>query len=139
MNQTFLIGRTCQDIELKSTQNNVPVCSFTLAVTRDYKNQNDEYDSDFIQCVAYRKTAELIAKYVSKGNRLAVTGRIQTRNYDNEQGNKVYVTEVIVDKMEFLEPKKEDTPSEVTPVETKPDPFAEFGASIAIEDDDLPF
>lgn len=137
MNNWNGVGRLTAQPELRYTANEVEVCSFTLAVDRRFKSEGQP-EADFINCVAFKNTAKLIAQYVSKGNRLAVSGRIQTRSYENEQGNKIYVTEVIVENMTFLEPKKEDAIVPTTE-EKKTDPFAEFGASIAIDDDDLPF
>ncbi len=139
MNKTILIGRNVKEIEYRTTTSGKGVTAFTIAVNRDFKNANGETEADFINCVAYGKTAELLSKYVKKGDRLAVEGRIQTRNYDNQEGKKVYVTEVIVQNIEFLEPKtnnKEETPA---PVETTNDPFKEFGEDLELTDADLPF
>lgn len=139
MNKVLLIARNVKEIELKATKTGTSVTAFTVAVNRDFKNANGETEADFINCVAYGKTAELLSKYVKKGDRLAVEGRIQVRNYDNQEGKKVYVTEVIVQNIEFLEPKtnnKEETPA---PEETTSDPFKEFGEELELTDADLPF
>lgn len=128
MNKVLLTGRLTKNPELKYTTSNVAVSQFSLAVNRNFKNAEGVYDADFINCVAYRKTAELIAEYTKKGDLLGIEGRIQTRSYDDKEGNKRYATEVIVDNIEFLSSKKkEETKEEV-------DPFAEFGESVSIED-----
>ena len=139
MNKTILVGRNVKEIEYRTTTSGKGATAFTIAVNRDFKNANGETEADFINCVAYGKTAELLSKYVKKGDRLAVEGRIQVRNYDNQEGKKVYVTEVIVQNIEFLETKsnkKEETPA---PEETTSDPFKEFGEELELTDADLPF
>lgn len=144
MNKAILVGRNVKEIELRATTSGSSVTAFTIAVNRDFKNANGEIEADFINCVAYGKTAELLSKYVKKGDRLAVEGRIQVRNYDNQEGKKVYVTEVIVQNIEFLEPKREEcqmaTDKEnLTLQKEANDPFEEFGQEIEIKDEDLPF
>ena len=131
MNRFIGIGRVTKDIDLRTTTSGISVASFTLAVNRNYKNDKGEYEADFINCVAYKNLADIISKYVSKGNKLAVEGRLQVRNYDNKEGKKVYVTEVIVDNIDFIESKKE--------TKEKKDPFE--AGSIKAEDLDmqLPF
>ena len=109
MNLTVLVGRLTKDPELRMTQSQNAVCSFTLAVDRKYKDASGERQTDFINCVAWRKTAELIEKYVKKGHRLGVIGSIQTRNYDDKDGRRVYVTEVVVDEIEFLQPREQQS------------------------------
>lgn len=101
MNCVLLIGRTTRDIELRYTQNQTAVARFTLAVDRHDKDKN----SDFISCIAFGKTAEAMNRYVSKGNKIAVSGRIQTGSYTNKDGQKVYTTDVIADRVEFIESK----------------------------------
>ena len=105
MNAVVLVGRTTKDIELRRTGSGTVVASFTLAVNRDFKTQ-DGQDADFIQCVAWKKTAELLEQYVHKGDRIALNGSIRTRNYEDNHRKKVYVTEVLVNHVEFLETKK---------------------------------
>ena len=105
MNAVVLIGRTTKDIELRRTGSGTAVASFTLAVNRDFRTQ-DGQEADFIQCVAWKKTAELLEQYVHKGDRIAVSGSIRTRNYTGNDGRKVYVTEVLANQVEFLETKK---------------------------------
>ena len=144
MNKVCLTGRITKNIELKYNQNNVAITSFNLAVTRKFKNQNGEYESDFINCIAYKSTAELLNKYVKKGDLLGIEGRIQTRNYEDKDGKRVYVTEVIVDSIDFLqsrkgESKQETTKTENTKQKLSDDVFSEFGSSIEITDDDIAF
>lgn len=105
MNAVVLVGRTTKDIELRRTGSGTAVASFTLAVNRDFRTQ-DGQEADFIQCVAWKKTAELLEQYVHKGDRIAVSGSIRTRNYTGNDGRKVYVTEVLANNVEFLETKK---------------------------------
>lgn len=142
MNKIILTGRLTRDPELRYTTSNVAVTQFSLAVNRDFKNQEGEYEADFINCVAYRNLAETITKYVKKGDKLGVDGRLQIRNYDNSEGNKVYVSEVIVNGIEFLEAKKEKSASneEVRGTDASKeevDPFQE--EQLTITDDMLPF
>ena len=105
MNAVVLVGRTTKEIELRRTGSGTAVASFTLAVNRDFRTQ-DGQEADFIQCVAWKKTAELLEQYVHKGDRIAVSGSIRTRNYEDNHGKKVYVTEVLANQVEFLETKK---------------------------------
>ena len=144
MNKVCLTGRITKNIELKYNQNNVAITSFNLAVTRKFKNQNGEYESDFINCIAYKSTAELLNKYVKKGDLLGIEGRIQTRNYEDKDGKRVYVTEVIVDSIDFLQSRKDESKQKTTnPENTKQklsdDVFSEFGSSIEITDNDIAF
>lgn len=106
MNNANLIGRLVKDIELKYTSNNKAFANFTLAVNRKFTKQGEEKQADFISCQAWDKVAELLSKYTSKGSNLAVEGRIQTRTWDDNDGKKHYVTEVIVEDITFVEPKK---------------------------------
>ncbi len=141
MNKVCLTGRITKNIELKYNQNNVAITSFNLAVTRKFKNQNGEYESDFINCIAYKSTAELLNKYVKKGELLGIEGRIQTRNYEDKDGKRVYVTEVIVDSIDFLQSRKDESKQETENTKQKlsDDVFSEFGSSIEITDDDVAF
>lgn len=97
INSVNLTGRLTKDPELRVSQNNVAVGNFTLAVNRRFTDQNGERQADFINCVLFRKTAEIAKQYLSKGSLVGVTGRLQTRNYENKEGQRVYVTEVVVD------------------------------------------
>lgn len=106
INRVVLIGRLTRDPELRKTQNGTSVCSFTLAVNRR-QNQDGTQDADFINCVAWNKLADNIQLYQKKGNQLGIEGRINTRSYDNQQGQKVYVTEVIAESVQFLTPRND--------------------------------
>ena len=125
MNKVILIGRVTKNIELKTTTSGKSVVTFTLAVNKNHKNADGNYDADFINCVAYDMRAETIHQYVHKGDKFGIDGRLNTRTFDRQDGSKAYVTEVIVDGFEFLESKKDKPSAE------------EFGP---IDDDgDLPF
>ena len=106
INRVVLIGRLTRDPELRKTQSGTSVCSFTLAVNRR-QNQDGTQDADFINCVAWNKLADNIQLYQKKGNQLGAEGRINTRSYDNQQGQKVYVTEVIAENVQFLTPRND--------------------------------
>lgn len=137
MNSCVLIGRTTKDIELRRTGNGTAVASFTLAVNRDFKT-NDGQEADFIQCVAWKKTAELLEQYVHKGDRIAVNGSIRTRNYEDSHGRTVYVTEVLVNHVEFLETKNREQSNYNNNGYTAPDNFND-NRHFDLEKDDLPF
>lgn len=114
MNKVILMGRLTKDPEVRYTQaTNTMVTSFTLAVNRRFVKQGEERQVDFINVVAWNKTAEFVSKYFSKGQQVGVIGRIQTRNYDDEQGVKHYVTEVIAEEVYFAGDKKDATQNEV--------------------------
>ena len=120
MNKVVLIGRLTRDPELRYTQSNIPAASFTLAVNRNFQNQNGEREADFINIVMWRKQAETAKKYLAKGSLIAVEGRIQTRNYDGADGKKVYVTEVVADNFEFLESKGQRANNNIETYQTVP-------------------
>ena len=105
MNNVVLVGRLTKDIELRTIGQGVSVANFTLAVDRRFKNKQGERETDFINCVIWRKSAETLANFTRKGSLIGVTGRIQTRNYENNQGQRVYVTEVVAENFQLLEPK----------------------------------
>lgn len=107
MNHVQLIGRLTKDPELRYTSQGIAVATFTLAVQRNYSDNNGERQTDFIQCISWRKLAETIANHLVKGSLIACEGRIQTRNYENQQGQRVYVTEVVVNEVQFLESKEQ--------------------------------
>lgn len=109
MNICVLIGRLTADPELRSTQSGISVLQFTVAVDRDYQKQGEERQADFINCVAWRQTAEFISKYFGKGRMIAVEGSIQTRNYEDKQGNKRTAVELIVNKAHFTGEKKQES------------------------------
>ena len=110
-NKAMLGGRLTSDIELKQTPTGVPTCSFSVAVNRKYQ-KDGERQADFINCVAWRGTAEFISKYFSKGSSIFVVGEIQTRSWTDKDGNKRYVTEVIVDEANFVDGKGENSSSD---------------------------
>lgn len=139
MNKVVLIGRLTRDPELRYTSNNTPVATFTLAVNRNYTNEDGEREADFINVVVWKKAAESVKNYLGKGRQAAVNGRIQTRSYEDENGNKRYITEVIAEGVEFLDSKKESSENTNAVAEEQSNPFAEFGSSIEISNDELPF
>ena len=106
INQVTLVGRLTKDPELKITVDGIPVTNVTLAVKRHYRNQNGVMDADFVQCTLWRKTAENTAEYCRKGSVVGITGRIQTRNYQNNEGRRVFVTEVVAESVQFLSKKQ---------------------------------
>lgn len=107
INNVVLVGRLTKDPDLRYTASGSAVATFTLAVNRNFTNQNGDREADFINCVIWRKPAETMANYARKGTLLGVVGRIQTRNYENQQGQRVYVTEVVVDNFSLLESRAE--------------------------------
>lgn len=106
INNVTLVGRLTKDPDLRYTQSGTAVGQFTLAINRNFTNANNEREADFINCVIWRKAAESLANYARKGTLIGLTGRIQTRNYDNQQGQRVYVTEVVVENFQLLESKE---------------------------------
>lgn len=162
MNRVILIGRLTRDPELRYTSSNIATASFSLAVDRNFTNQNGEREADFINIVVWRKQAENCKNYLTKGSQVAIEGRIQTRSYDGQDGQKRYVTEVVADNVQFLgtrannnggasnnpQPAFNDnatpydfasTPTQNQTTDVSSDPFADFGSSIEISDDELPF
>ena len=149
MNKVILIGRLTRDPEMRTTGSGTTVTRFTIAVTRTYQDQNGERGADFINCVAWRKQAENIAKYCTKGSQVAVDGRIQTGSYDAQDGTKRYTTDIICDNVTFLGSKNDNAnnnsnyssePTQSMPTsDISEDPFKDFGEEIALSDDDLPF
>jgi single-strand DNA-binding protein len=105
MNRVVLVGRLTKDPELKYTPNGVPVATFTLAVNRSFTNQQGEREADFINCVVWRRPAENVANFLKKGSLAGVDGRIQTRNFEGQDGKRVFMTEVVAESVQFLEPK----------------------------------
>ncbi|RSD22300.1 single-stranded DNA-binding protein [Mesobacillus subterraneus] len=159
MNRVILVGRLTKDPELRFTPNGVAVATFTLAVNRAFTNQQGEREADFINCVVWRRPAENVANFLKKGSLAGVDGRVQTRSYDGQDGKRVYVTEVLAESVQFLEPKGQSSDrgdnnysrqndqgsafgnqnqrqNSYTKVDE--DPFA-GGGQIDISDDDLPF
>ena len=158
MNKAILIGRLTRDPELRTTPTGRNVCQFAIAVNRTYTTASGEREADFINCVVWDKQAENLARYQKKGNQIAIDGRIQTRNYDDKDGKRVYVTEILANNISFLDAKGASTgnnsfygmpeppmqqeevmPERVETVSVEKDPFEAFGDSIEISDNDLPF
>lgn len=165
INRAVLVGRLTRDADLRYTQSGVAVAQFTVAVNRTFTNSAGEREADYVQCVIWRKAAENFNKFTEKGSLVGIDGRIQTRHYDNDQGNRVYVTEVIVDNFSLLESRREaEQRTNRKPAENnqqqpnnnngsnsnqsnnqqqsnnnESDPFADNSRPIDISDDDLPF
>ena len=156
INRVVLVGRLTRDPDLRYTSNGTAVASFTLAVNRQFTNSQGEREADFINCVIWRKSAENFSNFTKKGSLVGVDGRLQSRSYDNQQGQKVYVTEVVVDNFSLLESKSStqdrnysnDTDQNNSNLNNntksdksskKEDPFADSSETIDISDDDLPF
>lgn len=110
MNKIILIGRMTKDIEIRYTQNQKEVGSFDLAVNRNYKNANGEYDTDFFKCIAWGNLAKTIQTYTSKGSQIAIEGRVENRTYQANDGTNRYVTEVVVEGVHLIDFKKNETP-----------------------------
>ncbi|WP_163655404.1 single-stranded DNA-binding protein [Listeria sp. PSOL-1] len=167
MNRVILVGRLTKDPELRYTPSGVAVATFTLAVNRTFTNQQGEREADFINCVVWRKPAENVANFLKKGSLAGVDGRVQTRNYEGQDGKRVYVTEVVAESVQFLEPRNSNQgstngyqnsagnnynqqntsngynqnqqSSSQGFQQSNNDPFANDGKPIDISDDDLPF
>ena len=142
MNKVILMGRLTKDIEMRQTPNGVSLVRFSIAVTRRFKNSNGEYDADFINCIAWRKTGEFIARYFQKGSMIAVVGSIQTRSWDGNDGKKQYATEVIVDEAYFTGSKSESGTGGNTDLSDSglDDLNSQYGEDFAtIGEEDLPF
>lgn len=166
MNRVLLVGRLTKDPDLRYTPSGVAVATFTLAVNRTFTNQQGEREADFINCVIWRKQAENVANFLKKGSLAGVDGRLQTRNYEGQDGKRVYVTEVVAENVQFLEPRNggeqrgsfnqqppgagygnqgsqnpfgQSGNSGNSGFTKNDDPFANVGQPIDISDDDLPF
>lgn len=146
LNRVVLVGRLTKDPDLRYTQSGIAVANFTVACNRPFKDQNGEQQADFINCVVWRKPAENLAQYMSKGSQVGVDGRIQTRTYEGQDGKTVFVTEVVADSVQFLESKKSNNQQSGNAEQFNQgqqnafnDPFANNGEPIDITDDDLPF
>ncbi|HGN9889088.1 TPA: single-stranded DNA-binding protein [Streptococcus pyogenes] len=140
INNVVLVGRMTKDAELRYTPSQVAVATFTLAVNRTFKSQNGEREADFINCVIWRQPAENLANWAKKGALIGVTGRIQTRNYENQQEQRVYVTEVVAESFQMLESRNSQQQSGQDN-SSQNDNSQPFGNSnpMDISDDDLPF
>ena len=135
INNVTLIGRLTRDVELRYTPNNIATAQFNIACNRNFKNANDEYDADFINCVMWREQAERFCNWTRKGMLVGIVGRIQTRSYENQQGQRVYVTEVVAENFQILE-KRDNTANQNSMTEQMPPSFA---SQMDITDDKLPF
>lgn len=142
MNKVILVGRLTRDSEIKSTNSGKTVANFNLAVDRRFKNKDGQKEADFINCQAWGKTAELLGQYTNKGSRIGVVGRMQVRSYDGTDGIKRWVTEVIVDELEFLESKGSGNNSN-TQQQSNNEPMSVMGLDedfhLMADDDDIPF
>ncbi|HOJ09762.1 MAG TPA: single-stranded DNA-binding protein [Clostridiales bacterium] len=139
MNKAILLGRLTKDPELRYTINNVAACSFTLAVSRKYSKQDDPVTADFIPIIAWRQTAEFCSKYFQRGQQVAVVGRIQTRSWEDNEGKKHYVTEVIAEETFFADSKKDKNETGNYEKGFNPDEMPTTQFLGLDEDDDLPF
>ncbi|MGM8366681.1 single-stranded DNA-binding protein [Virgibacillus sp. W0181] len=154
LNRVVIVGRLTKDPDLRYTPNGVAVANFTVAANRPFKNQQGENEADFINCVVWRRQAENLANYMSKGNLIGVDGRIQTRRFEGNDGKTVFVTEVVAEGIQFLEPKRssqnqnrdqggpgfqQQAQHQSQPRTNDADPFSNAGEPIDISDDDLPF
>jgi single-strand DNA-binding protein len=146
INNVVLVGRIVREPELKYTPSNVAVAAFTLTVNRRFKNANGEREADFINCVIWRQGAENLAKWTHKGSLIGITGSIQTRSYENQQGQRIYVTEVIAEQFQVLEKREsgqqQGQSSQVSTSNQRnqavqADPFDD--SPMGVSDDDLPF
>lgn len=136
INSVVIIGRLTKDIEIRYTKNEIAVGNFTLAVNRDHKNQEGEYETDFINCTMYGEIVKRMAEWTHRGDLLGAIGRIQTSNYEDKDGNKRYKTEIIVDKITFLQsPRKKQEENPYKDMKVK----VEADQSIEIDDSMLPF
>ena len=154
INNVVLVGRVVKELDLKYTSSGTAVGTFSLAVNRQFTNQAGEREADFISCVIWRKSAENFANFTRRGALVGITGRIQTRNYEGNDGKRVYITEVVADNFTLLEPKQttEQRPRESTrerqqeqkrsnynDFNNTPDPFNSHGEPYFVDDDSLPF
>lgn len=141
INQTTLVGRLTNDVNLRYTPSNVAVATFTLAVNRTFKNENGEREADFINCVMWRQQAENLANWAKKGALIGITGRIQTRSYDNQQGQRVYVTEVVAETFQLLESKGQGNQTQQRQTQQQAPDFSRSATTnpLDITEDMLPF
>lgn len=163
MNKIMLVGRLVRDPEVRSTSTGSSTANFTVAVSRNFKNKDGNYDADFLPCVAFRNSADFVSKYFKKGSLIGIEGRVQTRNYDAQDGTKRYTTEIVVDNFEFLgsrndggsanqnysapasnnstaySPEAPVAPSAVETTDISEDPYKDFGDEFTLSSDDLPF
>lgn len=143
INRVILVGRLTKDPEYRQTPNGVSVATFTLAVNRSFTNSQGEREADFINVVVFRKQAENVSKYLSKGSLAGVDGRIQSRSYENNEGRRVFVTEVVADNVQFLEPKNNNQQNNQSQQQGQApagnNPFGNDNGINDIDDSTLPF
>ncbi|MCG7786697.1 single-stranded DNA-binding protein [Staphylococcus epidermidis] len=156
INRVVLVGRLTKDPEFRTTPNGVEVTNFTLAINRNFTNANGEQEADFINVITFRKQAVNVNDYLSKGKLAGVDGRIQSRSYENQEGRRIFVTEVVADSVQFLEPKNANGSQQNDYYQQQSkaqkgqnrqqsnepvgdNPFANANGPIDISDDDLPF
>lgn len=150
INRVVLVGRLTKNPEFRTTPSGVSIANFTLAVNRTFTNAQGEREADFINVVVFRKQAENVNNYLSKGSLAGVDGRIQSRSYDNNEGKRVFVTEVVADSVQFLEPKgngsnnvsqgqQRGNNNQQSSNAATDNPFANANGPVDIQDDDLPF
>ena len=157
MNKVVLVGRLTRDPEVRSTSSGSNTARFTVAVNRNFKNKDGQYDADFVSCVAFRNTADFVSRFFKKGSMIGLEGRIQTGSYDAQDGSKRYTTDVVVDNVEFVGGRNEssvvptnnssyiDMPAN-DPIDMMPeydiptsDPYENYDKEISLSDNDLPF
>lgn len=150
LNRVVVTGRLTADPQFRTTQSGVSVTTFTLAVNRSFTNAQGKQDVDFINCVTFRKQAENVNNYLSKGSLAGVDGRLQSRSYENNEGKRIFVTEIVADSVQFLEPKGNNNQNvsqgqqtgnnnQQTSNVSNDNPFANNNGSVDIQDSDLPF
>ncbi len=143
INKVVLVGRLTKNPEYRTTPNGISVSTFTLAVNRTFNNSNGEREADFINVVTFKKQADNVNNYLSKGSLVGVEGRIQTRNYENNEGQRIYVTEVVAERVHFLDSKgnsqQNNSSQQQRQVPAGNSPFANANGPIEISSDDLPF
>lgn len=149
MNAVSLVGNLARDPDFHTSQSGVNVCSFTVACQRRFKNAQGVYEADFISCIAFRQTAEFVHQHFIKGNKIGLIGSLQTRSYDAQDGSKRYVTEVVVDNVEFVAPRSDGSASPAAQAQTsyqhpqhpaeQPHQMSMNEGFTEIDDDELPF
>ena len=157
MNKVVLVGRLTRDPEVRSTGSGLTTARFTVAVNRNFKNKDGQYDADFVSCVAFRNTADFVSKFFKKGSMIGIEGRIQTGSYDAQDGSKRYTTDVVVDNAEFVGGRNEGSSSVPSnnsymdmpasdPIDMMPeydiptsDPYENYDKEVSLSDNDLPF
>lgn len=149
INRVILVGHLTKDPEFRTTPSGVDVATFILAVNRNFKSKNGEQQADFINCVVFRKQAENVNNYLNKGSLAGVDGRIQSRSYENKEGQRVFVTEVVADSVQFLEPKNNNQQKNQPQQQQRQaqrntnvandNPFANSNPNLDIDDSSLPF